>query len=359
MPATAKWHGRHETALTGGKYRRSHVAEMTKIWYFLPMHRVVFAVYPGFELLDMAGPASVFDGANDVLAKSGRPPAYALDIVSAKGGLVTSSSGVAVHSLHGGELASMSVDTLLVVGARREHLLPAMAEPCLRTWFAPIAAKAPRFGSVCSGAFILASLGMLDGRCAATHWEACAPLARAFPSVRVDSDSLYVVDGSIWTSAGVTTGIDMALAMVAHDLDAAIAGQIAKTLVLYARRPGYQSQFSPLLQAQSKTDSPFADLIAWIMTNLDAALGVSMLAARAGLSERTFHRKFTAATGETPARFVECARLDAARMLLSRGTSLKSVAAQVGLTPATRFAEAFERRFGLTPKLFREMHAQL
>ena len=332
---------------------------MTKMSYFLPMHHIVFAVYQGFELLDMSGPASVFDGANHVLAQGAKPPFYAIDLVSVDGGLVRSSSGIAVHSLSWDELASGAVDTLLVVGAQREQLLQAVADPALRTWLPQLAAKAPRFGSVCSGAFILAALGLLDGRCVATHWDACAPLAGAFPSVRVDSDSLYVVDGPIWTSAGVTTGIDMALAMVAHDLDAAIASQIAKGLVLYARRPGYQSQFSPLLKAQTKADSPFADLISWIMTNLDASLDVSTLATRAGLSERTFHRKFTAATGETPARFVESARLDAARMLLSRGTSLKSVAALIGLAPAPRFAEAFERRFGVTPKLFRDMHAEL
>ena len=151
----------------------------------------------------------------------------------------------------------------------------------------------------------------------------------------------------------------MALAMVARDLDASIAGEIAKRLVLYARRPGYQSQFSPLLQAQMKADSPFADLIGWIQANLDAPLDVPTLAARAGLSERTFHRKFVAATGETPARFVETARLDAARMLLSRGSSLKSVAAQVGLFPATRLADAFEQRFGISPRLFRDLHADL
>ncbi len=202
-----------------------------------------------------------------------------------------------------------------MMGAQRDHLLRAVADAGLRTWLPRLAAKAPRFGSVCSGAFIFAGLGMLDGRCVATHWNASTPLASAFPSVKVDSDALYVVDGSIWTSAGVTTGIDMALAMVAHDLDAAIAGQIAKGLVLYARRPGYQSQFSPLLQAQTKADSPFADLIAWILANLDATLDVPALADRAGLSERTFYRKFVATTGETPSHFVELARLDAARML--------------------------------------------
>jgi transcriptional regulator GlxA family with amidase domain len=157
----------------------------------------------------------------------------------------------------------------------------------------------------------------------------------------------------------VTTGIDMALAMITRDLGAAITGKVAKRLVLYARRPGYQSQFSPLLQAQVKADSPFADLIGWIHTNLDASLDVPALAARIGLTERTFHRKFVAATGETPARFVETARLDAARMLLSRGLPLKSVAARVGLFPAARLSEAFERRFGVSPRLFGAMHAEV
>jgi transcriptional regulator GlxA family with amidase domain len=145
--------------------------------------------------------------------------------------------------------------------------------------------------------------------------------------------------------------------MVANDLDATVAGEVAKRLILYARRPGYQSQFSPILQAQVKGGSPFADLIGWIQANLDAPLDVPALADRAGLTERTFHRKFVAATGETPARFVEMTRLDAARMLLSRGLSLKSVAAQVGLFPAERLSEAFERRFGVAPRLFRDMHA--
>ena len=146
--------------------------------------------------------------------------------------------------------------------------------------------------------------------------------------------------------------------MITDDLGSAIASEVAKRLVLYARRPGYQSQFSPLLQAQVRADSPFADLIEWIHANLDKALDVPALAARAGLTERTFHRKFVAAVGQTPARFVETARLDAARMLLSRGLSLKSVAVRVGLFPTARLSEAFERRFGVTPRLFRDMHAE-
>jgi transcriptional regulator GlxA family with amidase domain len=323
------------------------------------MHHVAFIVYPGFELLDVSGPASVFNGANRALRQRGRPEFYNVGLASAEGAAVESSGGVAVETVAIVTLRPGDIQTVLVAGAEREPLLQAVANPVLRAAIPDLAAKAERFGSVCTGGFLLASLGLLDGQKVATHWDSCKPFAAAFPNVTVDADALYVVDGQLWTSAGVTTGIDMALAMIAHDLDATIAGEVAKRLILYARRPGYQSQFSPVLQAQVKADSPFADLIGWIQANLAAPLDVPSLAARAGLTERTFHRKFVAATGQTPARFVETARLDTARMLLSRGLSLKSVAAQVGLFPPARLTEAFERRFGVAPRLFRDMHAVL
>jgi transcriptional regulator GlxA family with amidase domain len=323
------------------------------------MHQVIFIVYPGFELLDVSGPASVYNGAIRALRQQGRPAFYEAVITSAAGGAVESSSGVALETRPIAGLRAAGARTVLIVGAEREQLLPAMADPVLRAALPALTANAERFGSVCTGGFVLAALGMLDGRRVATHWDSSKPLSETFPAVTVDPDALYVVDGRLWTSAGVTTGIDMALAMVARDLDAGIAGAVAKRLVLYARRPGYQSQFSPVLRAQVKGDSPFAELIGWIQSNLDAALDVPSLAERAGLTERTFHRRFLAAIGETPAHFVETARLDAARMLLSRGLSLKSVAAQVGLFPPARLAEAFERRFGVAPRLFRELHAEL
>jgi len=321
------------------------------------MHRIAFAVYPGFEILDVSGPSAAFNGANR--AFGGETRFYAIDLVSARGGPVASSSGIVVDTRRIDAFCAEAINTLLVAGAEREPLLQAMADPAFREALPQLAGRAGRWGSVCTGVFVLAALGLLDGCRVATHWDACTPLARAFPAIDVDPCSLYVVNGRLWTSAGVTTGIDMALAMIADDLGAAVTGEVAKRLVLYARRPGYQSQFSPLLQAQVKADSPFAELIGWMHGNLGGPLDVPALAARAGLSERTFHRKFAAATGETPARFVETARLDAARMLLSRGLSLKSVAAQVGLYPATRLAEAFERRFGVSPRLFRDMHAEL
>ncbi|MBL0937106.1 MAG: helix-turn-helix domain-containing protein [Rhizobiaceae bacterium] len=322
------------------------------------MHNVAFVVYPGFELLDASGPASVFNSANRALGQQDKPEYYEIALLSADGGTVESSSAIAVDTRSIADMKPGEVQTILVAGAERDPLLAAVHNPVLRAALPALAAKSERFGSVCSGGFLLASIGLLDGHRIATHWDSCKPLAAAFPAVTVDPDALYVVDGRLWTSAGVTTGIDMALAMIASDLDAAIAGDVAKRLILYARRPGYQSQFSPVLHAQVKGDSPFADLIGWIQANLDTPLDIPSLADRAGLSERTFHRKFAAATGQSPARFVETARLDAARMLLSRGLSLKSVAAQVGLFPAARFSEVFERRFGVAPRLFRDMHAE-
>lgn len=320
------------------------------------MHRVVFILYPGFELLDMAGPASVFNGANRALGQVGRAPLYQILLASPTGGDTASSSGISVRTARLDELRGQRLGTLLIVGAESGPLQAAMADPELRAALPRLTAEAERFGSVCSGGMVLAGLGLLDGRRVATHWDACTPFQAHFPGVSVDPEALYVTDGRLWTSAGVTTGIDMALAMVACDLDAGISAEVAQRLVLYARRPGHQAQFSPLLLAQARADSPFAALIGWIQANLHAPLDVPTLAARAGLTERSFHRKFTAATGQTPAHFVETLRLDAARMLLSRGLPLKQVAAQVGLFPTARFSRLFEKRFGISPGTYGEMH---
>jgi len=329
---------------------------MTKIVYFLPMtnphriapHRVMIVAYEGCQLLDVSGPAAVFGAANEAVAR----PFYDVVIVSPDGGAVVSNCGVALHSKRiGGQ-----PDTLLVAGGSR-GLKAAMERPDLRRWLRKAAPGARRYGSVCTGAFVLAAASLLDGKRVATHWSSCRRLAERFATLEVDAESLYVVDGKVWTSAGVTTGIDMALALVEADLGAAAANLIARHFVLYARRPGYQSQFSPVLQAQTAADTPFAGLIDWMQAHLDQPLDVPALAARAGLSERSFYRKFTDATGKTPAHFVESLRLDAARTLLAEGTSLKAIAGQVGLRSSARLGRAFERRFGMAPTLFREMHA--
>ncbi|MFO1160465.1 MAG: GlxA family transcriptional regulator [Reyranellaceae bacterium] len=325
---------------------------MTKKDYFLPMtrpHLTFILAYEGCQLLDVTGPAAVFGAANEA---SGRT-VYDLRIVSPDGGLVASNSGVVLDSRKiGGQ-----PDTLLVAGGSL-GLKAAMARTDLRRWLRKVAPHARRYGSVCTGAFVLAAAGLLDGRRVATHWASCDRLARGFPSLDVDAESLYVVDGKVWTSAGVTTGIDMALALVEADLGAALANLIARHFVLYARRPGYQSQFSPLLQAQTAGEAPFAALIEWMQAHLDRKLDVPELAARAGLSERSFYRKFTEATGKTPAHFVESLRLEAARTLLAGDLPLKTIAGKVGLSSPSRLGQAFERRFGIAPSLFRQIHGQ-
>lgn len=323
---------------------------MSNIGYFLPMarpHRISLLAYEGCQLLDVTGPAAVFGAAND-----GRDrPFYDVQIVSPDGGSVVTNCGVAIvsHPIGG------RPDTLLVAGGSR-GLKAALAREDVLAWLRKAAPRAKRFGSVCTGAFMLAAAGLLDGKRVATHWASCERLADRFPALTVDADALYVVDGKVWTSAGVTTGIDMALALVEADLGAATANLIARHFVLYARRPGYQSQFSPLLQAQTNADAPFAALVNWMQDNLDKPLDVPALAARAGLSERSFYRKFTDATGKTPAHFVEGLRLDAARTLLAKGLPLKAIAGRVGLRSSARLGQAFERRFGMAPSLFREIH---
>lgn len=325
------------------------------IVYFLPMtklHRIVVVAYEGCQLLDVTGPAAVFGAANEAIREAGTRAFYDVAIVSPDGGAVVSNCGVALQSRRIGGRP----DTLLVAGGSR-GLKAAMERQDLRRWLCKVAPKAQRYGSVCTGAFVLAAAGLLDGKRVATHWASCQRLSERFATLEVDADSLYVVDGKVWTSAGVTTGIDMALALVEADLGAATANLIARHFVLYARRPGYQSQFSPMLQAQTSAEAPFARLIDWMQAHLDQPLDVPALAARAGLSERSFYRKFTDATAKTPAHFVESLRLDAARTLLGEGLPLKAIAGKVGLRSSARLGRAFERRFGMAPSLFREMHA--
>ncbi len=328
---------------------------MTNIGYFLPMprpYRIRILAYEGCQLLDVTGPAAVFGAANEAVAK----PFYDLAIVSPDGGAVATNSGIELQSRRIGNKVGGQPDTLLVAGGSK-GLRAVMAREDVRRWLRKVAPGTRRFGSVCTGAFVLAAAGLLDGKRVATHWASCDRLARGFPALTVDPDALYVVDGKVWTSAGVTTGIDMALALVEADLGAAVANLIARHFVLYARRPGFQSQFSPLLSAQAEADAPFVGLMEWMQNNLTARLDVPALAMRAGLSERSFYRKFTDATGKTPAHFVETIRLDAARTLIAKGLPLKVVAGKVGLRSSARLGAAFERRFGMAPSLFRQMHA--
>jgi transcriptional regulator GlxA family with amidase domain len=315
------------------------------------IRNVALIAYEGFQLLDISGPASVFAGASRMLQRGG----YEVDVLSPNGGAVASDCGISLETRALAHYRPPSIDTLLVAGAEAPALRRVIALPAVRRTLPKLAARSRRFGSVCSGTFVLAALDLIGGRKVATHWEACAALSARHPDLRVDPAALYVVDGRVWTSAGVTTGIDMALAMVEQDCGAEVANAVARRLVLYARRPGYQSQFSPLLDAQIKAENPFAGLIAWMQNNLGHPLDVRSLAARAGLTERSFYRRFLAAVGTPPAQFVEMMRLEAARTLISQHLPLKAVAANLGLTPI-RLNRAFERHFGIAPRLFRDMH---
>jgi transcriptional regulator GlxA family with amidase domain len=314
-------------------------------------HVALFA-FEGVQVLDVTGPAAVFAAANDAVGR----PCYRVHVLSAAGGVLRSNSAVEIATRPVKSLRPASVDTLLVAGGEEEALLALAGDKAVRRWIVTAAASARRYGSICTGAFVLAHFGLIGRKRVATHWGACALLAQRYPEVDVDAHALYVEDGRLWTSAGVTTGIDMSLAMVERDHGAEVAGAIAKRLVLYVRRPGFQSQFSAVLAAQSRAGAPFADLIDWMNGHLAKPLDVPRLAARSAMSDRTFHRRFTRSVGETPARFVETLRLDRARQMLGTGATLKEIAAQAGFASAATFSLAFERRFGVSPRLFREVH---
>lgn len=313
---------------------------------------VALLAFPRCQVLDVTAPAMVFDAVKNALGHAH----YRVRILSANGGLVQTSSAVAFMTESIADVPPDSIDTLLIAGGDEEGLQELVANDAVRAWALAVSRNARRYGSICTGTFALAHFGLLTGHRVATHWSACSHLAALCPDSLVDVNALFVNEGRLWTSAGVTTGIDMSLAMVAADLGDAVANAIAKRLVLYARRPGYQSQFSPVLDAQSHADAPFADLIEWIRDNLAASLDVPTLAARVSMSERTFLRHFTRSVGETPAHFIETLRMDQTRVYLSTDLSLKEIAAKVGYLNGSQLTKAFDRRFGMTPSLFRELH---
>lgn len=315
-------------------------------------NRIVLLAFDTAQLLDISGPASVFGAANDEA-----PGAYEVTVASAAGGVITSNCGVGVATVPIAAIAPESVAMLIVVGGDDSGLRATRRDAAVRDWALRVVELAPRSGSVCTGSVVLAGWGLLKGRRVATHWRAVEALRTLHPDLTVDGQALYVEDGRFWTSAGITTGIDMALAIVERDLGAAIATSVARRLVLYARRPGHQSQFSTLLDAQEASACGYGPLVDWIAANLDADLGIEALASRAGQSVRSFHRKFTGAVGRTPAAFVEALRLERARTLLTDGASLKRVAAEAGFGSAERLTRAFIRVFGVAPSTWRAVHA--
>lgn len=315
--------------------------------------RIVLPLYRGVMLLDVAGPAEVFAAAARLGATPGSPPPYDLRIVSATGGPVPTELGVGLDSVPWASLGGLPIDTLLLPGG--EGALAAAEDAALLGWLRSGAAAARRVASVCLGAFILAGAGLLEGRAATTHWRHCAALQRRHPGITVRPEPIFVRDGRFWTSAGVTAGIDMALAMVEEDLGHAIALEVAQRLVVFLKRPGGQAQFSAALAAQAGSrDGDFAALLGWMAANLTADLRVEALAGRAGMAPRSFARAFAAQTGETPAHAVETLRLEAARQLLESDVlAVAEIARRCGFGDDERMRRAFVRRLGAAPAEYR------
>jgi transcriptional regulator GlxA family with amidase domain len=316
--------------------------------------RVVVLALPAAQSLDIVGPVEVFDGAAQLAAARGAGRPYEVSVVAPGGGSVELSNGL---TLGLGELPGprAAIDTIVVAGGAGARMVgdddPAIA------WLRRAAPRARRVTSVCTGAFALAQAGLLDGRRATTHWAWCDALARAFPAVDVDPDPIYVRDGDVWTSAGVTAGMDMALALVEEDYGSEIALTVARWLVVFLKRPGGQAQFSAGLAAQASaaaTREPLRELAVWMNGNLDADLSVPALAARACLSERHFARAWRAETGDTPAATVEGLRVERARALLEDGQSVDAVARACGFGSAEVLRRVFHRRLGVAPSAYRE-----
>lgn len=310
---------------------------------------MVMLVFEDAEVLDIAGPLDILGAADVRVQQSRRRPM----LVSEQGGLVrTCPSGIVLDT---GPLASTmrtAIDTLFVPGG--VGVEQALARPALIKWLQRQAQRARRVVSICTGSFLLAEAGLLDGRRAATHWAYAQAFRARYPQVVLDVEAIFVNDGNYYCSAGVTAGMDLALHLVEQDHGAALALEIAQRWLLYAKRPGGQSQFSTLLPPRAPNRGSLADLCAWIPAHLDADLSVAALAERMAMSPRHFARVFQAELGVTPARFVEGLRIEAARRWLEQGEhSIDSVAGACGLGASERLRRAFLRRLKINPRDYR------
>ncbi|CAN7250377.1 GlxA family transcriptional regulator [Brevundimonas sp. LjRoot202] len=298
---------------------------------------VAVVIFPGFQLLDAAGPVSAFE-----IAERFRPGSYDLALVAPDGGAVESSSGL---TLAARPLDAAPIDTVVVSGGDIGGALPEAHR--IVDWLRAVPAR--RVASVCSGAFLLAEAGLLDGCRATTHWDSSDHFARRYPKVTLDAERIFIRDGDVWTSAGITAGIDLALAMIEDDHGPALARRVAQQLVVHQRRPGGQSQFSALVDLGGRTGR-FTDLIDWMRDHLAEPLTVERLADHAAMSPRNFARAFTAETGTTPARAVERLRLEMARTAVETTPApLERIAESTGFGDPGRMRRAFLRAFGQPP----------
>ena len=305
------------------------------------MQRIGFVVLPGFQVMSLAA-LSVFEFANKEMDE----PVYDMSLLSETGGSVRSSIGISVATERFGRTR---LDTLIVGGTSVIGSLT----PGVVKFLRQALARYRRVASTCIGAFVLAEAGVLDGRRATTHWNAAQELQARFPKVKVDADRIFIVDGPVWTSAGMTAGIDLALALVEEDLGAEVARAVARRLVVYHRRAGGQSQFSALLDLEPKSDR-IQSALAYAKRNLDTPLTVGQLAEAVHLSSRQFSRAFRAETGQSPAKAVEHLRVEAARLMMEQSRHpIDVIAQQTGFADRDRMRRAFLRAFGQPPQVVR------
>src|SRR5580693_5986578 len=314
---------------------------------------IVFAVYEGVSLLDLAGPLEAFRVASGFFGSRESRVTYECSVVSIRGGPLKTANGVELVTESVRSLGRDPIDTLIVPGAFAVD--DVTRDQALIGWTRQRAASCRRVCSVCIGSFLLAAAGVLDGRRAATHWMHASSLAARYPHVRVESDALFVRDGAVWSSAGVTTGIDLALALIEQDAGRGLAMNVARILVVYLKRAGGQSQYSALLAAQTESDSEsFGELERWIVEHLKSDLSVDELANRLHMSPRNFARVYAAKRGRTPAKMVEAIRVDAARRRLEETDDrIESVAEGCGFSNEEQMRCAFLRVLRIPPRDYR------
>ena len=314
------------------------------------MPTIAILIFPGVQALDVSGPMDVFAEANSFLPAEQQ---YAIEVLGTQEGLLRCSNGLSLAAHRHYAQANDAYDLLLVAGGPG---LPAQPyDAALSAWLARAAGKAGRHGSICNGAFLLGHAGLLDGKKVATHWNDAAALAARFPLAQVDADSIYVHDGKLVSSAGVTAGIDLALSLLADDGGAPLALQVARRLVVYTQRQGGQSQFSPHLTPVVDAASPVAQAQQYVLAHLGEVLDVDTLAQLVAMSPRNFARIFVRELGVTPARFIESARLDSARVLLAASDApLKTIAWRCGFGTADQLRAVFLRRLGVSARQYRQ-----
>ncbi len=310
------------------------------------MKTVAFVIFPDFQILDAAGPMAAFEMPMQMV----RPQPLQIKVMAAEAGAVASSGG---GVLVAEALSNAPIDTLVIAGG--DGTLGAMRDTRLIAWLRQRDTDVRRICSVCSGSAILAAAGLLDGRIATTHWSRSREFEDYFPNVRLQPDRIWTQDGKYWTSAGITAGIDLSLALIEDDYGEAIARKAAEYLVVYYRRPGGQSQFSPLLDF-ARNGGRFGELAGWMRENLSLPLNVDQLAEQAAMSSRNFSRAFLAETGVTPAKAVERLRLDAARARLEGGSDpVSQIAEDTGFGDTERMRRAFVRVLGASPQTLRQI----